>query len=189
LECSGDEQQLGEALIELLNLISDSNPNVVKSSNSNKGSVPGKLADEVIKQILRLGGDIHPEKKPDIVIDNFLAPDAIALWYTNSLIGFPRKKFNTDEDENDSFWVWDFWFEWPGSCKEFPALDKEGKFLSIVGMADAGNYIAAIDLNDTDPSNPKIYVMDHYDPEQVLGNGVPLSVFLTDLIEEFVTIQ
>jgi hypothetical protein len=184
IEYPGDEQQPGENLIDLLNLVADNNPKVAKYFNQNKGSVPEQLADEVIEQIRRLGGKFRPKKKSKIVIDNFLAPEAIALWYTNSLIEFPRKTFATDEDNNNSYWVWDLCFEWSGSCKEFPAEDKEGKFLSIIAMADGGNYILAIDLNDPDPSNPKVYSMDHYDPEQCLGDGVRLSDFLTDLTEQ-----
>jgi hypothetical protein len=184
IECPGDEQQLGKNLIDLLNLVADNNPNVVKYFNQNKGSVPGQLAHEVIEQVRRLGGKFRPKKKSKIVIDNFLAPEAIALWYTNSLIEFPRKTFATDEDNNNSYWVWDLCFEWSGSCKEFPAEDTEGKFLSMIAMADGGNYILAIDLNDPDPSNPKVYSMDHYDPEQILGDGVSLSDFLADLTEE-----
>lgn len=149
-----------------------------------RGSVPEQLAPAVIEQIQRLGGKLRPRKKSKIVIDNFLAPEAIALWYTNSLITFPRKNFATNEDENNSYWVWNLCFEWPCSCKEFPAEDKEGKFLSVIAMADGGNYILAIDLNDPDPSDPTVYMMDHYDPEQYLGDGVKLSDFLTDLAEE-----
>lgn len=184
IECAGDEQQLGENIIHLLNLVADNNPNVAKYFNQNKGSVPGQLSHEVMEQVRQLGGKFRPKKKSKIVIDNFLAPEAITLWYTNSLIEFPRKTFATDEDENDSYWVWDLCFEWSCSCKEFPAEDTEGKFLSMIAMADGGNYILAIDLNDPDPSNPKVYLMDHYDPEQVLGDGVKLSGFLADLTEE-----
>jgi hypothetical protein len=158
--------------------------NIVKASNPHRGSVPGQLANEVVEQIRRLGGEAHPDKRPPIVIDNFIAPDAIALWYASHLMALPRKRFKTDEDENGSYWVWDMWFESAASCEEFPARGKDGKLLSMIGMADGGNYIVAIDLNDPDPSNPRVYVMDHDDPEQELGDGVKLSDFLADLTEE-----
>lgn len=149
--------------------------------NPNQGSVPGKLADKVIEQIRRLGGDVYPENAGKVIVDGFRAPDAISLWYTHTI---PNKEYMTDECGNNSHWVWMMSFCWAQSCEEFSAIDKDDKVLSMIGMADRGNYILALDLNDQDPSDPLIYRFDHYDPEQSIGDGAKLSAFLTDLVPE-----
>jgi len=153
----------------------------VLKTNPKKGSFSGNLSAKVIEQIRRLGGDIFPENAGKVVVDGFQAPDAISIWYTNTI---PSKEYKTDEYENNSHWVWMMSFCWAQSCKEFQTIDGESKALSMIGMADRGNYILAIDLNDSDPSDPLVYRFDHYDPEQSIGDGAKLSDFLADLILE-----
>ncbi|NDJ54275.1 MAG: hypothetical protein GYB68_14485 [Chloroflexi bacterium] len=51
----------------------------------------------------------------------------------------------------------------------------------IVGFAhaDGGNMIVAVDVDDSEASNPVVYILDHDDPEQQLSSLYHLSDFLS----------
>jgi hypothetical protein len=65
--------------------------------------------------------------------------------------------------------------------KDVPIANRNDRKLVCFGMADGGNYYMVLDLDDSDPTDPQVYNVDHDDPDQRLYNGVTLREFLGEL--------
>jgi hypothetical protein len=168
-------EEIGRILVEELDKFHAQVDKPIRKSK-HKGSSQGSLSPRVLAEIERLGGRLGGQEVQK-VIDFFELPPEIVQLYS---INWPRWDYRTLEDSHRSYWVWDLRFLAPQQL----GLRFKGKRSRVpitLAHADGGNWSIAVDLNCKDPSDPIIFKLDHDDPGQQLGSGVPLSLFLGDL--------
>ena len=125
--------------------------------------------------------EAYPSGK-DLVVQQFLVPEAMKEFFSYS---FPVK-YRTHESDYKTYMVWGLEMHGRPSYIDHETViaDRGERFLASFAYADGGNYYLAFDLKDSDPSDPAVFKIDHYDPEQRIYSGIPLSEFLADLMPE-----
>lgn len=174
--------QLGKALLQALELSRDINPFLVKYSNPSAGIYPDELAPEVIREIERLEGAQRAgfDISQDMVVEQFLAPKAIQRFFSYQ---FPHV-YCSSENEYRTYSVRavELFEKLSYLDPENPVIaDRRNRFLAYFALGEK-SYFLAFDLNDQNPSDPAVFKIDHFDPEQRIYGGFPLSLFLSDLI-------
>jgi hypothetical protein len=162
-----------------------------------------QLSEKVIAQIQRLGGEIPQQNKDGSfgVKDpeaEFLAHiyESIGAMVDGKIKGLPvpppMQEFSSviwpnqkyESSESSECWVWMFEFNSLQWLADIPLQDRGDRALASFGLADGGNYFLILDLGDPHPADPQVYKVDHYDPDQMLEAGIPLSRFLGELNRE-----
>lgn len=140
------------------------------------------LDADVLKQLQRLKCRFIPQQpaKPGRINGRDIPPAMRQFLYD---VQWPPYTFRSDDDS--PMWVWLAQFgmaSWLDD--EYEVRDRGDRPLIDFGMTDGGNYLLLLDLDDPNPANPRVYQIDHYDPEQTLGGGLPLARFLSLLEPE-----
>lgn len=174
--------QLGKALLQALDLSKDMNPFLVKYCNPSAGIYPDELAPEVIREIERLGGAPRAsfDISQDMVVEQFLVPKAIQKFFSYQ---FPHV-YCSSENEYHTYSVRgvELFEKLSYLDPEDPVIaDRRNRFLTYFALGQK-SYFLAFDLNDQNPSDPAVFKIDHFDREQRIYGGFPLSLFLSDLV-------
>jgi hypothetical protein len=185
ISVSAVAEQIGNALRRALDVSRALNPFAVKQTNPMPGTYPGQLTPYVTAAILKLGGkpkaDFVSDK--DMVVKQFLVPSAIRQFFSFEFSG----RYSTHESDYATYMIWAVEMNNRPSYLD-PAnvvvANRGNKFLVSFAIADGGNYFLAFDLNDPEPSDPAVFKIDHYDPEQKIYSNIRLSAFLNDLTQD-----
>jgi hypothetical protein len=125
------------------------------------------ISPAVMTEIERLGGKWVPSTTEwHYEVEGHLVPPAIGQFLYN--IQWPPHTFKSVE--GTTWEVWDLSFFSCGWLDENDPViaDRNNRPLVYFGMGDGGNYYFVFDIDDANPSDPKVYKVDHYDPEQRL---------------------
>lgn len=143
------------------------------------------LEPVVLYDIERLGGIVNSRSVPDRI--NYIpVPPAIQDFL--SIEWPPRNKEYLQVDKDHELRCWSMSFDVSASWldpEETEIADRNERPLIQIGEADGGNYYLLMALDDNS-HDPKIFIADHYDPEQTIGEGIPLSEFLKTTFEDTV---
>ena len=158
------------------------------------------LSAAVIAEIERLGGTVADAAQP-LNLEGIPAPEAIrqfladVTWPDGTTYSAPKSDASGGRNvklgtvrlfaEQD--------FEEIGMDRDYleedgmnmcPWADKFNDILVQFGLADDGNSLLMLDLEDDDPTDLQVYRLDHSDPDQFFDDlqGETLSTFLKRLL-------
>jgi hypothetical protein len=162
------------------------------------------LSAAVIEEIHRLGGTLAEAAQP-LDLDGIPAPEPVRQfladvtwpsgvtyssatssksqsydsWATHITLGYARLFGELDSEE---IGMDPDYLEEDG-MNMCPWADKFNDIMVQIGLAENGNYLLMLDLEDDDPSDPQIYRLHHNDPDQFFDDlqGDALSGFLKNL--------
>jgi hypothetical protein len=141
------------------------------------------LAPAVLAEVARLGGQFVPAPPgKHFELDGHPVPAAMGQFLFR--VRWPGGTYFSAEDS--AIWVWAVRFNIIGwlDPAEFTIQDRSERSPVYFGEADGGNYLLLLDLDDPHPTDPQVYKIDHYDPEQTLYSPATLSEFLHSLEPE-----
>ena len=140
------------------------------------------LAPAVIKQLRRLGATYTHPTELSMEMQGHAVPAPIVAFARG--VRFPPRSYRSPESARH--WVWSCRFNLWGWLDdgEVAIANRDGRPLAYIAHADGGNTIVVLALDSSDPTNPRIDVIDHYDPEQRISCRTKLSEFLTPLRAE-----
>ena len=95
---------------------------------------------------------------------------------------FFTQKFSATSEISKIWQPDDFVFVVPSLLGDLEYMDPGQKYRFIMlGHFDAGNYLVCLDLNDKNPDDPSVFILDHYSPSQEPKPDAKLSEFLGQL--------
>jgi len=139
------------------------------------------LAEGVIHQLQRLGATWTPGNHT-ATLDDLEIPGPIAAWAGG--VSLRGRLCNSGDDypvPAFSNLTLDLWQRF--DPEEYPVASGGDEPLAVIGD-DGAHYLLVIELDGSNPSDPLIERVDHYDPEQTLRPIVRLSRFLASLQPE-----
>lgn len=145
------------------------------------------LSSEMRRDVQRLGGAVAaiPPEAPTEIRGHALSPLLRELCFG---VRWPEGRVAYRNDDDDDLHVWTFSWEllqWLDG-DEHEVVDRGERPICILGIADGGNYLVCVRLDDPRPDDPEITRIDHYDPDQAYDAcaSMRLSAFLASLVEE-----
>lgn len=162
------------------------------------------LSVAVIEEIQRLGGTLTEAAQP-LDLDGISAPEPIRQFLADVSwpAGVTYSRATSGESTGNDSWTThislgyarlfgELDFEEIGMDPDYleedgmnmcPWADKFNDIMVQIGLADDGNYLLMLDLEDDDLSDPQVFHLHHNDPDQFFDDlqGESLSIFLRNL--------
>jgi hypothetical protein len=142
------------------------------------------LSPAVAAALSRLAVERAPvDSREPLEIEGHEVPAAIEQLLFR--LKWPDRTYHVlDEDGEEEVWGLRFGIVGWVDPRETRIRDAEGRPLVRVAEADGGNDLLVVALDDPNPADPQVYLIDHDDPDQALEASGPLSAFLSSLEPE-----